>query len=72
MKQAPLILFMLFSACVGTPVRDTIPALLIGREVVYAPPDLPPDIPADRQTWAADGTTVYDRRTGPFKNALHG
>jgi len=69
MKHVTVIALLMLSACVGTPVRDSIPQLLVGREVVYTPGAADPN----RQTWAADGTTVFFRGgTGLFSGPLKG
>lgn len=72
MKHA-LLLPLALCACVSTPVQDRIPQLLVGREVVYDVPDGVNPADARRQTWAADGTTVYDRGgTGLFSGKILG
>ena len=72
MKILFLAVPLLLSACVGTPVRDSVADLLVGREVIYdIAPDLPPEN-ADRQTWAADGTTIYNAGPGMFGGPTKG
>lgn len=59
-----LLPLMLFS-CVPVSGADPIARRLIGAKVIY---DLPQGLegPPDSQTWAADGTTVFDGGPGPF------
>ncbi len=71
MTRLMIALCLTLAACVSTPGEDPLTRRLIGAKVIY---DLPEgsEGPPRSQTWAADGTTVFDRGAGLFGGLDHG
>lgn len=71
MRAPVLFLLLILGACMASPGPDAISTRLIGAKVIY---DLPEGIdgPPDSQTWAADGTTVYNGAPGLFGGRRQG
>lgn len=66
-----IVLPLVLSACVSAPGEDPLSKRLIGSKVVY---DLREgdEGPPRSQTWAADGTTVFDAGAGLFGGVKQG